>query len=90
LRLKSLERRQAQELMAANCDAHLLHARQLLQHFSESDVYRFMVAPPSNPQNDCVYVAHSALKKQISAAYLLQTRAIFKNFETGMHRANIR
>jgi len=81
LRLKCLKRRRAQELTAANRDAHLVRARQLLQHFSESDISFifftdekiFTINAPSNPQNDRVYVADSMSKKQVAAARLLRT-----------------
>ena len=85
LRLKCLKRRRAQELTAANPDARLIRARQLLQRFSESDISFifftdekiFTVNAPSNPQNDCVYVAESMSKKQVAADRLLRTRSTF-------------
>jgi len=85
LRLKCLKRRRAQELTAANRQARLVRAKQLLQRFSVSDVSFifftdekiFTVAAPSNTQNDRVYVPRSVSKKQISADRLLRTRTTF-------------
>ena len=73
------------ELTAANRQARLVRAKQLLQRFSVSDVSFifftdekiFTVAAPSNTQNDRVYVPRSVSKKQISADRLLRTRTTF-------------
>jgi len=75
LRLKCLKKRRAQELTAANRDAHLTRAKKLLRLYPQSavdfiffsDEKIFTVAPPVNLQNDRVYVPQSSKKRDVAA-----------------------
>ena len=85
LRLKCVKKRHAQELIEANCIAHLSRAKKLLSKFPESAVYFifftdekvFTIAPPVNPQNDRVYAQGGTKKRDIAADRLLRIRPTF-------------
>jgi len=75
LDLKCLKRRHAQELTEANCRARLIRSKQLLRHYSDSDVdfiwftdeKVFTVATPKNTQNDRVYVPAAMKKRDVTS-----------------------
>jgi len=84
LKLKCLKR---QELTSANLDARLKRCKQLLRKFPIhtvdfiwfTDEKVFTVAPPSNTQNDQVYVPSTTLKRNVNAERLLRTRPTFSH-----------
>ena len=85
LRLKSFKRRRAHDLTDQNCAARLTRSRLLLKKFPKSAVdFIFFtdekvctVASPANSQNDRVYAARDARKRQIAAKRLLRCRPNF-------------
>ena len=88
LKLKCLKRRRAQELTSANLDARLKRWKQLLSKFPIhtvdficrfTDEKVFTVAPPSNTQNDRVYVPSTTSKRDVNAERLLRTRPTFSH-----------
>jgi DDE superfamily endonuclease len=85
LQLKCLKKSNSQELTAANKQARVTRARQLL-HKYRSDMVNFIfftdeklftVAAPTNSQNDRFYVRPGTIKKDVSASRLLRTRPTF-------------
>lgn len=85
IRLKCLKKKRAQQLTEANMLTRLVRSRQLLREYPQSKVHfiwftdekLFTVAAPNNAQNDRLYVALGAKKKQVPAARLLRTRSTF-------------
>jgi hypothetical protein len=85
LQLKCLKKTNAQELTAANKQARLTRARQLLDKYPSNmvnfivftDEKLFTVAAPTNSQNDRFYVRPGTLKKDVNVNRLLRTRPTF-------------
>ena len=85
LELECLKKHRVHELTAANQISRRMHSLQSLRRYPASmvnfiwfsDEKVFMVAVPSNSQNDHVYVPLAARKCQVSAERLLRTRPTF-------------
>ena len=83
--LKCLKKTNAQALTAANKQARMTRARQLLQKYPATmvnfifftDEKVFTVAAPTNPQNDRFYVRSGTRKKEVDENRLLRTRPTF-------------
>ena len=73
LQLKCLKKSNAQELTAANKQATITRARQILKRYPApmvnfiffTDEKLFTVAAPTNSQNDCFYVRSGTKKKDV-------------------------
>ena len=85
LQLKCLKRRRAQLLSEPNRVTRLARCKQLLKKYDDSavdfiwftDEKVFTVEPPSNSQNDRVYVPVRTKKRLIEPSRLLRTRSTF-------------
>lgn len=85
LQLKCLKKTNAQELTAANKQARMTRARQLLDKYPRhmvnfivfTDEKLFTVAAPTNSQNDRFYVRPGTIKKDVNENRLLRTRPTF-------------
>ena len=83
LQLKCLKKTNAQELTAANKQARMTRARQLLNQYPNhtvnfmffTDEKLFTVAAPTNSQNDSLYVRPGTRKKNVNENRLIQTRS---------------
>jgi len=87
LQLQCLKKTNAQELTAANMQARMTRARQLLKKYAAAmvnfifftDEKIFTVAAPTNLQNDRFYVRSCTRKKDVDENRLLRTRPTFRN-----------
>lgn len=85
LHLKCLKKTNAQELTAANKQARMTRARQLLDKYPShmvnfiffTDEKLFTIAAPTNSQNDRFYVRPGTMKKNVNETRLLRTRPTF-------------
>ena len=92
LQLKCLKKINAQELTAANKQARMTRAQQLLNKYPNftanfmflTDEKLFTVAAPTNSQNDRSYVRPSIRKKNVDENRLLQTRSTFSKSVSGV------